>query len=289
MNLPAILAETGPATRSERHSTIVLIADETSARTAQSGALSAMRDSGHALCLFEGRTDSPWLLDELRQYLERHRPLGAIVLPPLSAVPGLAYLCEDMDCIPVRLSPCGLAGEALTLCSNDRLAAADATQYLIALGHRRIGLICGSETCLASRACELGFIDALAAHELDRGAELVATCDGSFAAGEEASRLLLEISPRPSAILTSSDVLAASVLKVAQALGIAVPGALSIVGFGDTPLAAMLPTALTSVRLPDSEMAFAAAIELIGTSQTPQPAEFFGTLVPRASSGPAAQ
>ncbi len=256
---------------------------------AQRGALAALRDSDCALVLFEGEAGSAWLLEDLRRFLDLHRPQGAILLPPLSAVPGLAALCAEHDCPPVRLSPCDLPGPLPVLCANDRQAMADATQYLIALGHCRIGFIAGPEHCLSSRECELGFIDALAAHELDRGAELVAASDGSLASGLEAALLLLDVSPRPTAILAASDELAAGALKAAISLGVEVPGALSIIGFGGSALAQALPASLTSLRPPWSEMTFAAATELAGTVGAPQPAEFFAALVPGETTGPPAQ
>ena len=81
----------------------------------------------------------------------------------------------------------------------------------------------------------------------------------------------------------------ALIAKHAHELGIAIPRNLSIAGFGDSAVAALLWPGLTSVRLPDSEMAFAAAIELVGSPDTPpQPVEFFGSLVLRGSTGPLA-
>lgn len=272
-------------------SLIVLIqpaAGSTATAQAQRGALAALRDSEFALALFEAEAESPYLLAELRRYLELHRPQGAILLPPLSAIAGIADLCVELGTQPVRLAPGGLPGPAATLCSNDRQAAADATNYLIALGHQRIGFLAGPESCPSAIESELGFIDALAAHELDRGADLVAASDGTFASGEVAARLLLEVSPRPTAIFAASDDLAAGALKAGLALGIDIPEALSVIGFGDGSALAHPPLPLTSVQLPHSEMAFAAAIQLIGApSAPPQPAEFFGTLVARGTSGPA--
>ena len=270
------------------HSLIAMILPASvDASAAQRGALAALRDTPHTLCLFEAEAGSPALLADLRSYLEQHRPNGAILLPPLSDSAEVAALCLELSCKVVRLSPGALDGPAPVLCSNHRQAAADATNYLIAIGHQRIAFIPGPDGCRASRECELGYIDALAAQGLDRGAELVAASDGTFASGRVAARLLFEFSPRPTAILAASDELAAGVLHAAHEQGIAIPRDLSLVGFGDSPIAARLWPGLTSVRLPASEMAFAAAIELIGNADTPpQPVEFFGSLVLRASTGP---
>jgi LacI family transcriptional regulator len=252
------------------------------------GALAALRDTLHALCLYEAEASSPALLGDVRAWLEQHRPRGVILLPPLSENAELTALCLAMGSHVVRLSPGALAGPAPVLCANHRQAAADATQYLIAIGHQRIAFIAGPESCLSSRECELGYIDALANQGLDRGAELVAASDGTFASGAAAADLLFEVSPRPTAILAASDELAAGALHAAHAHGLAIPRDVSIAGFGNAPIAARLWPQLTSVRLPDSEMAFAAAIELIGSPHSPpQPVEFFGSLIPRASSGPA--
>ena len=86
-----------------------------------------------------------------------------------------------------------------------------------------------------------------------------------------------------------ADELAAGALKAAMTLGVEVPGALSLIGFGGSALAGALPVSLTSLRPPWSEMAFAAATELAGAAGAPQPAEFFATLVPSATTGPPAQ
>ncbi len=256
---------------------------------AQQGALAALRDSDFALCVFAAEGGSHYLLADLRGFLERHRPHGVILLPPLSSTTGAAELCTELGSSTVRLA--GAAPGAGTPCvwTSQRQAAADLTHYLAALGHQRIGFVAGADSCLTSRECELGYIDALAAHGFDRGAELVAAGDGSFASGKAAARLLLQVSPRPTAIFAASDEMAAGVLDAARELGIAVPGDLSVGGFGDTPFAPLLSPPLTSVRLPIAEMAFAAAIRLADPQAgANQPAEFGGKLIARASTGPAA-
>jgi LacI family transcriptional regulator len=255
---------------------------------AQSGALAALRGSEMALALFECHADSSTLLYELCQFFVCQRPQGAILLPQLCAVPGIAELCAELDIALVRLIPGPPDDTTSTLSSHDRQAAADATRYLITLGHQRIGMIAGPDLCHSSRECELGFIDALADHALDRGAELVAPSDGSVTSGEAAARLQLEVSPRPTAIFAVSDALALGALKAAQALGIKVPEALSIVGFGETIKPDHMSQPLTTVRQPLSEMAFAAASLLIAPPGSPSAqSAFFGTLVPRATTGPA--
>jgi DNA-binding LacI/PurR family transcriptional regulator len=124
-----------------------------------------------------------------------------------------------------------------------RQATADATGWLLALGHRRIAFISGPDDQTAEH--EQGYLDAMQIH----GIELVMAGDMTLASGRDAAHVLLQLSPRPTAILAASDAMAAGVLQIALALGIAVPGALSVVGFGDSPLAECLSPPLTSVRI----------------------------------------
>jgi LacI family transcriptional regulator len=95
---------------------------------------------------------------------------------------------------------------------------------------------------------------------------------------------------RPTAIFASSDFLAAGVLQAAGALGLKVPGDLSVVGFDDT-LATFLSPLLTSVRLPAYELGRAAArlaISQLSEAAAGSPVEQIlpATLIRRASVGP---
>jgi pimeloyl-ACP methyl ester carboxylesterase len=69
-------------------------------------------------------------------------------------------------------------------------------------------------------------------------------------AGASAARQLLTSQAPPTAIVTDSDQLALGALQAAQALGLAVPRQLSVVGTDDVPGAAHTIPALTTVQQP---------------------------------------
>jgi DNA-binding LacI/PurR family transcriptional regulator len=143
---------------------------------------------------------------------------------------------------------------------DDRGGARAAAEHLVALGHRRIGIVNGVvegtfglvEDPLADarayppRQRMLGWLDAL------EGAGLVPTVaqapSGGGGHAAEAARALLTEAPRPTAVLCFSDVLALEVVRVARDLGMAVPDDLSVVGFDDSPAAQHSEPALTTVR-----------------------------------------
>ena len=72
--------------------------------------------------------------------------------------------------------------------------------------------------------------------------------------GDPAVRTLLALDRPPTAIVTSSDVLAFGVLHGAHSLGRVVPDELSVVGFDDILLASHTVPALTTLRMPTAEI-----------------------------------
>lgn len=222
----------------------------------------------------------------LARLLAAQRPGAVVLAPPLSADPALIRACAEADCPAICLTPEPAEGNALW--ADERQAAADAAGWLVALGHRRIAFIAGPEDDRRARARELGFIDAMAEQGLERGAEIVAQGDFSLASGEDATRLLLEVSPRPTAILAANDAMAAGALRATRTAGLEVPGDISVMGLGDAPLAAALTPPLATMALPWRELARLAAARIVDPA-APAPTALPARLVPRASVGPAVE
>lgn len=192
----------------------------------------------------------------LAALIEVRRPQAIVLLPPLGSDRAIASLCEDSRCLAVPVLPMAHDGadHRHSLVIDQRRAASIATSWLIALGHSRIGFIAGPDDDAGALARELGFIDAMADAGLEGGAEIVAQGDFSLASGEVAGALLLQVSPHPTAILAASDAMAAGAMRTVRAAGLAVPGDLSVMGFGDCPAAALLDPPLATMRLPWPEL-----------------------------------
>jgi len=198
-------------------------------------------------------------LDELKAFLARHRPAGVVLAPPLSEREELAQTCAAARTSCQRL---GSGTDSDVPAVDERVAMARLVDWLVAQGHRRIGLVAGPDASLSAQQRELGYLDAMAEHGLDRGPALIEAGDHSFRSGIAAGLLLLEVSPRPTAIIACNDEMALGVLHAAAQSGIAVPDALAVSGFDDTPLAVRALPPLTSVRVPWREMACLAARRL---------------------------
>jgi LacI family transcriptional regulator len=86
-----------------------------------------------------------------------------------------------------------------------------------------------------------------------------------------------------SAVVAFNDQMALGVIAGLRDRGVSVPGDISVVGFDDVPMAAMVVPPLTTISMPTDE-AGTIAVEMLG--QGPASKELFGTLVLRHSSGP---
>jgi LacI family transcriptional regulator len=134
-----------------------------------------------------------------------------------------------------------------------------ATEHLLSLGHRRIAAIGGPREMLCTQARIDGYRAALerAGVEFDR--RLVLYGDFRHEGGFRASRDLLAMADRPTAIFAGSDQQAMGAYEAARQAGLQIPRDLSVVGFDDLPLCQWLSPPLTTVRQPLEEMGRLAA------------------------------
>lgn len=285
----AVIAETGFVPNAQaralalRRNFLIALVHDGSDRgvldAVQTGMAAALAESELALVL--QYVPAPDAALRLRAFLDRHRPTGVVLIPPLSEDEDLAALCDEAQVRCVRL---GRVRGRHGLGCDDRGAMAGLVEWLIDQGHRRIGLVGGPETSLNAQQRELGYLDAMADHGLDRGPSLIVPGDNSFASGMAAGRLLLEVSPRPSAVIACNDEMAVGVLHAASEAGVPVPLRLSIVGFDDTRLAARTWPPLTSVHVPWEEMGREAIVRISAAHQDSGPiVPFQAELVQRGS------
>jgi LacI family transcriptional regulator len=108
-------------------------------------------------------------------------------------------------------------------------------EYLLSLGHRRIGFIGGrSELQSAVRRLQ-GYQDSLRQANIPLAPELIQMGDYSTAMGFSCTQRLLNLPDPPTAIFAANDQSALGVLKAAKEAGVRVPDELSVIGFDNIP------------------------------------------------------
>ena len=130
-----------------------------------------------------------------------------------------------------------------------------ATEFLIKLGHRRIGTITGRPALPCSQARVHGYRAALQHAGLPADPALICTGDFAFEAALTAATGLLELADPPTAIFAGNDFEAMGVYEAARRHRRRIPEDLSVVGFDDLPMSAWVAPPLTTVAQPLAQMA----------------------------------
>ena len=178
---------------------------------------------------------------------------------------------------------------------EDRTAAQEVASHLLDLGHRRIAIVAAQ--ALAAQPVQprasvpapdgpSGWLDVdlSGEHRFGAGrARLAGYRNACLKAGlawedvpihrttndreiaRRAAEQLLDLRPRPTAVIAATDEIAFGVMDVAAQRGIEIPGELSVVGFDDVPAAE--PAGLTTVRQPGTEKGATAGRLLLESAQ----------------------
>ncbi len=174
---------------------------------------------------------------------------------------------------------------------DDVAAARLATQHLLGLGHRRIGLITGpmAEDCSQDRLA--GYEQALAAAGIAPDPDLMVHGDWHASSGYQALVTWSAQGRAPQAVFAQNDQMAVGVLRAARELGLDLPAQLSVIGVDDIPLAAYFNPPLTTVRQDFAAIGRQAAALLVSTIEQPTPTRRHvlmpATLVERGSTAQA--
>lgn len=142
--------------------------------------------------------------------------------------------------------------QASVVCCDNVEGGRLAANVLLNSGHRRPAYIAGPVNTSTNVEREKGFFDRLR----ERGvvAPLRAQAEYSYASGYEAAMELLGRAKPPDAIFCASDIIAMGALDAARALALAVPEAVSIIGFDDIPMAGWEAYQLTTIHQPVNRM-----------------------------------
>ena len=126
-------------------------------------------------------------------------------------------------------------------------AAAEATRYLIARGHRRIAMIVGSGGPERNRIG--GYLQALS--EVGHTPQLISRGEFNQEGGYRAARDILQESHqdshRSTAIFAGNDLMALGAMAAIREAGLSIPGDIALMGFDDIFAASVVSPQLSTV------------------------------------------
>jgi len=129
--------------------------------------------------------------------------------------------------------------------------AMTAVGHLLALGHRRIGMITNAPPAYTSSRQRLeGYRHALERVGLAYDEGLVRYGNFDEESGQGAMESLLNLPRPPTAVFAASDMVAIGAMKAIRDRGLRVPGDIAVVGFDDITAARFITPPLTTIRVP---------------------------------------
>ncbi|GIV89740.1 MAG: alanine racemase [Chloroflexus sp.] len=172
----------------------------------------------------------------------------------------------DLGPVPMVLVNCFVADRSLPALIPDEVQGGyTATEALIRRGHRRIAFINEVIPMPALFGRLEGYRQALADYGLPFDPTLVCSVHSNAQEAFAATRALLELAERPTAIFCFNDKMAMGAYDAIKRLGLRIPHDVAVVGFDNLELiAAQLYPPLTTVELPHYEMG-RRAVEMLQT------------------------
>ncbi|WP_236985465.1 LacI family DNA-binding transcriptional regulator [Marinagarivorans cellulosilyticus] len=160
----------------------------------------------------------------------------------------------DGDPLPIVYA-CGC--ENVPNCSvtiDNTLAAKKVVDYLVSLGHTRIGCLTGLRENPHSMERLAGYRQALEAAGLEYSEQYVSEGDFTLGSGQDAAKKIMCQAKPPTALFCMSDQMAMGAIQALQAQGVQIPQQVSIVGFDNIAYAEFWHPTITTVSQPAEEM-----------------------------------
>jgi LacI family transcriptional regulator len=221
------------------------------------GVLAAAKDMGkHVIVCASG--ESPDSESEYIELLIEQRVDGIVAFPTGGNIPTW-QLAREMG-ITVVFADRTVAGlDFPSVIVDNAEGSRRLTEYLLALGHRRIGYLGGPVELTSGLHREEGFYQAHLSMDVRVEPELVVrgrfTRDTAYASALR----LLDVVPPPTALVAANNVLGEAALGAIKQLGLRVPDDISVVMFDDVPWASLVDPGITVIAQPATRMGRACA------------------------------
>ena len=183
-----------------------------------------------------------------------------------------------------------LKGVSASVSVDDSLGTQIGVEHLAGLGHRRIAYIAGPLFSDPAKRRLAGFRAGMREAGLRVPSRLVQESRVDDESVFRATRRILALEPRPTALMVWSPTAAVPALAAARELGVGLPEELSIMSYSDSPVARYLDPPLTTVHMPLEEMSRAGVESLLSIIDGEKPRSLVvhtePVLVERASTCP---
>ena len=216
-------------------------------------AASMTEAQGRRLILADGKHSAQEEREAI-QYLLDLRCDGIIIYPRFLSVEEIDDIIQQQQQPVLVINRRLRRNSSHCVYCDQKSASQQAVEKLIARGHRDIAFITGSLDSPTGIERLSGYKDALTKHGIAIRDELIVEGKWTPATGAAGVDMLRERQVSFSALVASNDDMAVGAIKQLHAHGVSVPQQVSVIGFDDIALAPYMIPALSSVRIPVTEM-----------------------------------
>jgi LacI family transcriptional regulator len=225
------------------------------------GLQNAVRDAGLLVLLADAGNSALQEQAFLIEALERR--VDGLVVSSFHLTPADLEPAVRANLAIVSVGPQLAGTQADVVSADDKQIGADAVDHLAERGHTRVATITGPVDAEPGGARFEGFRQRMATRGLKLPESRIAKSDFTRAGGRAAMERLLTARTAPTAVFCANDLMAIGAVDAARAAGLAVPGDLAVLGVDDIDAAALISPALSTVRVPASEIGHAAGRLLV--------------------------
>ncbi len=222
----------------------------------------------YAIQFSTGETEEE-IYDGVVQMVQSGRVDGVILLYSRMNDKVRAFL-EEKDFPYTMIGKPSYDVEKISHVDNDNFSAAkEVTEYLLQLGHTKIGFVGGSTSLMVTLDRQQGYETALKEAGISICEEYIVHEDFLIEGGKQAISELLSLKETPTALVVVDDLMAFGIINTLEKMGLRVPDDISIVGFNNLLLSEISQPSLTTVNINIFDLGYHAAKNLIEIINNP--------------------
>lgn len=197
----------------------------------------------------------------LTELLRKKRCNGAVLIAPIESAEEHELIAAHIPTVRItNRTEC--EGIGYIDCDNHR-GALEQTEYLLRLGHRKIGYLCGQiEGMVDNQERIAAYRQAMLGEGIEPNPGWMVPHRPTAVteqAGYDQARQLLETHPEVTAIFANNDAMAYGAVTACVERGLRVPEDISVVGYDDNPTSRFYNPPITTMRQPLRDMGASAA------------------------------
>ncbi|MDG3087982.1 LacI family DNA-binding transcriptional regulator [Vibrio hannami] len=250
--------------------------------TLMSHSASYCEENNHQLVVIDGKHSKAEERHAINLLLDM-KCAGIIVYPKFLNEQDLGEIISGTDTPIIVLNKSVSDYSSHSVTTDHYPSACLMMEHIVQQGHRDIAIIRGNVNSTTDKQRYQAYRDILYKYNIQINSDYERQGNWRPEEGYKAAEKLMEVTPRPTAVIACNDDMAVGAIKAFHNAGLKLPDDISIAGFDNSKMGEYLSPGLTTVRVPLENMTQKAILKIIGEHGKADLIPTFGSLVLRES------